>query len=88
MFTKDAKNAENVNIFFSNAVKTLKYQSMKRSTPLLNENLSQPLLKAIFKYSKHRSIIAINNVTNGWTFQFSCASVDDAFKGIKNSWKA
>ena len=29
------------------------------------EKLSHPILKAIFKYSKHRSFIVISNITNG-----------------------
>ena len=70
-FIKDGKNAEDLNIFFSNAVKHLKIQEREEVSPLV-EKLSHPILEAIFKYSKHRSIIAINNVTNGWTFQFSC----------------
>ena len=47
--------------------------------------MSHLMLKAIFKYRKNPSIIAINNATNGWTFQFPCVSVDDTFKVIKNS---
>ena len=42
------------------------------------------------QYSKQFSnivnigIIAISNVTNRWTFQFSCVSVDDVSKEINN----
>ena len=44
------------------------------------------MLKVTFKYSKNLSIIALNNASNRWIFQFSCASVhDDVFKEIKNS---
>ena len=63
-FIKDGKNAEDLNTFFSNAVKHLKIQEREEVSPLV-EKLSHPILEAIFKYSKHRSIIAINNVTNG-----------------------
>lgn len=42
---------------------------------------------SVFKYSKHLSIIFLNNVANGSTFQFSNVSVndDDVFKEIKTS---
>ena len=79
---KVAKNAENLDTFLLNTVKNLKISECEEVNPFA-EKLSRPVLKAIFKYSKHRSIIALNNVTNGWTFQFSCVSVADTFKEIK-----
>ena len=38
------------------------------------EKIPHPILKSILKYSKQPTIIAINNVTNKSTFQFSCVS--------------
>lgn len=40
---------------------------------------SHPILKVIFKYSKHPRFIPVNNVTDGLTFQFLCDHVDGAF---------
>ena len=61
------------------------------------EKTSNPILKIIFKYSKHPSFIDISNVISGLThilpnlilgeyelmIQFSCVRVDDVFKEIK-----
>ena len=63
VLTKDAKNAQDLNTFFLNTVKNLKIPECEEVNPFA-EKLSQTILKAIFKYNKHRSIIAIN-VTNG-----------------------
>ena len=63
IFIKDAKNAEDLNTFFSNAVKNIKIPDPEEVNHFA-EKLSQPILKAIFKYSKPPSIISINNVTN------------------------
>ena len=85
IFTKDAKNAENLNTFFWNKVKNRKIPESEEVN-LFAENLSHVTLKAIFRYSKHPSFIATNNVTIGRTFQFLCVSVDDVSKEIeKNS---
>ena len=51
----------------------------------VNPFAEKMILKVIFKYSIHPSFIAINNVTKGFTFQFSSLGVDYAFKVIKNS---
>ena len=64
-FTKEAKNAENLNTFFTNAVKNLKIPECEEVL-CLAEKRSHPILEAIFKYSKHKIIIAANNVSNQW----------------------
>ena len=69
------------NAFFLNLVKIPGFKDVNP----FSEKMSHLMLKAIFKNGKNPSIIAINNATNGWTFQFPCFSVDDAFKVIKNS---
>ena len=63
VLTKDAKNAQDLNTFFLNAAKNLKIPECEEANPFA-EKLSHTILKPIFKYNKHRSIIAIN-VTNG-----------------------
>ena len=82
MFIKDAKIAADLNIFFLNAVKKLKILEYAKNNPF-TEKLSHPILKAISKYVKHQSIVTINDVTNGWTFQFSWLIVDD-LKSVQN----
>ena len=85
IFTKDAKNAEDLNTIFLNTVENCKIPDMDKSTPF-SEKLSHPILKSILKYNKSRRIIAIINVTNGWTFQFSCVNVDDISKEAKTTF--
>ena len=60
IFTKDAKNAENLNTFCLNTVKNLKIPDCEEVIPFA-EKLSYPILKAIFNYNKHSN----NDVTNG-----------------------
>ena len=62
IFTRDAKYVELLNAFLLNLVKLRSF----------SEKVIHLILKAIFKYSKNPSIIAINNATNVWPFQFSC----------------
>ena len=68
----------------SNLVKNLKIPEFEEVN-LFAEKISHLVLKAIFKFItlKYPSTIAITHLTNGWTFQFSWVSVDDAFKEIK-----
>ena len=63
VLTKDAKNAQDLNTFFLNTIKNLKIPECEEVNPF-SEKLSQTILKTIFEYNKHRSIIAIS-VTNG-----------------------
>ena len=71
-----------MNNSFSKPVKNLKVPAFDEVNPFA-EKTPQTILKEIFEYSRHSSFIAINNVTNGLTFQFSYISIDDAFKEIK-----
>ena len=58
--TQDEQNAELLNLFFSNAVKSLKILRFSNTNPLA-ERLSDPTHKAILKYKNHPSILAIRN---------------------------
>ena len=62
IFTKDAKNGQDLNTFFLHAVKNLKIPACEEVNPFA-EKLSNPIPKAIFKYNKYQSIIAVN-ITN------------------------
>ena len=54
---EDNKIAEYLNSFFSNIVKNLKISGYRRHNDSLFENVSDTILKVIFKYSNHSSII-------------------------------
>ena len=65
--TQDEQNAELLNLFFSNAVKSLKIPRFSNTNPLA-ERLSDPKLKAILKYKNHPSIVAIRNANDSSHF--------------------
>ena len=80
--TQYEKNAELLNIFFSNAVKNLKIPKFKNTNPLA-ERLSDPTLRAILKYENHPSIVAIRKANNNFHFQFNEVSVEKVYAKIK-----
>ena len=55
--------AEVLNIFFSNIVRNLNIEVYSNCEPLAN-NIRDPVLKYIVKYSNHLSILAIGEVYN------------------------
>ena len=65
IFTKDAKNGENLNTFCLNTVKNLKIPDCEEVIPFA-EKLSHPILKAIFNYNKHSN----NDASIGEHFNF------------------
>ena len=84
--------AETFNSFFSNVVKNLKIEI---NNDQINDDLQEtdPILRAIEKYSKHHSIIKINEVTeNGKrdTFSFKHETYENVYNAINtlNSSKA
>ena len=58
IISEDRDNAELLNSFFSDAVKTLKILEFSDLNPLA-ENIPHPIFKAICKYKNHPSIIVI-----------------------------
>ena len=84
--------SETFNSFFSNAVKNLKIEI---NSDLINDELyeTDPILRAIEKYSKHPSILKINEVTendNSNTFAFKHVTYENVYNEINllNSSKA
>ena len=69
-----------MNTFFSNPAKNLMISVIEDVNPF-----AEKTSHLILKVSIHPSFIATNNVTKGFTFQFSSVGVDYAFKVIKNS---
>ena len=59
-FTKDAKNAGNLNTFFAKVVKNLNYPRVWRGQPLWWKTITSHIERGIFKYSKQLIIIAVN----------------------------
>ena len=81
--TQDRQNAELLNIFFSDSVKSIKIPKFSKTGPLA-EILSDPTLKAILKYKNHRSIVAIRNANNNSFFYFYEVSIEEVYEEI---WK-
>ena len=79
---QDEQNAELLNLFFSNAVKSLKILRFSNTNPLA-ERLSDPTHKAILKYKNHPSIVAIRNANNNSHFHFNEVSVEEVYKEIR-----
>ena len=66
------------NIYFSNVVQNLNIKEV-----LISEHIEDPNFKAIHKYSKHQTIIAINeNCASEMNFSFNTATQLDVFDVI------
>ena len=55
---EDGENAQIINTFFSNAVKTLKIPEYQK-TDSLDNDISYPIFKAILKYRNHPSMLLL-----------------------------
>ena len=66
--------AEKLNTYFSNVVQNLNIKKVE-NTVLISEHREDPIFKAIHKYSKHPSIITINeNSASEMRFSFNTAT--------------
>ena len=61
---EDRENTENLNTFFSNAVKNLKISEYQEADSLAND-ISHLRFKAILKYRNYLSIVAIKKLNKG-----------------------
>ena len=83
IITNDKEIAKVLNDFFSNIIKSLNIPK-KDHTNSIVENVRDPTLKAILKYRKHPSILAIKRrIKSGLVFTFNHIT-EDAIKEIKN----
>ena len=57
MFSDKIKSSEDLNNFFSNTFKNMRIPEREEVNPFVDE-LSNMVLKVIFKYSKHSSLLA------------------------------
>ena len=77
--------AKKFNTYVSNVVQNLNIKEVENSV-LISEHIEDPIFKAIYKYSKHQSIIAINeNCASEIKFSFNTATpldVLDVINGI------
>ena len=73
------ENAEILNTFLSNAVKTLKIPEYQK-TESFAIDISHPIFKAILKYRNHPSIVAIKNLNKGSGLDFCRVSVNMLLK--------
>ena len=82
--TNDKEIAKVLNDFFSNIIKSLNIPK-KDHTNSIVENVRDPTLKAILKYRKHPSILAIKRkLKSGPVFTFNHITKEDVIKEIKN----
>ena len=73
-----------MNEFFSNTIATLGITQYNEAEPV-KDNMGDPLMKAIMKYSFHPSIVAIKkNCDSGFSFSFSQVERDEIMKEINN----
>ena len=73
----ESETAENLNSFFSNIVKNLNISRYSEFDPV-----TDPILKAIFKYKDHPSILAIQSNCEKEAFCFSEVNIEDIKKDI------
>ena len=82
IITNDKEIAKVLNDFFSNIIKTLNIPK-KDHTDSIVENVRDPTLKAILKYRKHPSILAIKRkLKSGPVFTFNHITKEDVIKEI------
>ena len=80
----DKSTASILNEFFSNTIATLGITQYNEAEPV-KDNMGDPLMKAIMKYSFHPSIVAIKkNCDSGFSFSFSQVERDEIMKEINN----
>ena len=85
IITNDKEIAKVLSDFFSNIIKTLNIPQ-KNYTDLIIENARDSILKAILKYRKHPSILAIKAKTkSGPVFIFNHITKEEVIKEIKHS---
>ena len=84
VITNDKEIAKFLNDFFSNIIKTLNIRKKDRTDSII-ENVRDFTLKAILKYRKHPSILAMKRRIKGGPV-FTCIDItkEDALKEIKN----
>ena len=81
-FAQDIKVVEELNSFFSNVVKNLKFPDYSETNPLAEEK-ANPILKSVLKYGKQPSAAAIRNLNIISHFEFSFVNVVEVLKEIK-----
>ena len=76
--------AKQFNTYFSNVVQNLNIKEVE-NTVLISEHIEDPIFKAIHKYSKHPSIIAINEYrASEIKFSFNTATQLDVIDVIND----
>ena len=84
IITNDKEIAKVLNEFFSNIIKTLNIPKKDHIDSIV-ENVRDPTLKAILKYCKYPSILAIKRgIKSGPVFTFNHIRKEDVIKEIKN----
>ena len=81
----DTEIAEELNLFFSNAVKSLNIAENIYITNRVSDNLKDPVTRAIEKFKTHPSVLIIKDkIFQGNKFSFTEVSQSEVEKEIKN----
>ena len=81
----DTEIAEELNRFFSNAVKSLNIAENTCITNRVSDNLKDPVARAIEKFKTHPSVLIIKDkIFQGNKFPFTEVSQSEIEKEIKN----
>ena len=81
----DTQIAEELNLFFSNAVKSLNIAENNYITNRVSDNLKDPVTRAIEKFKTDPSVLIINDkIFQGNKFPFTEVSQFEVEKEIKN----
>ena len=84
----DAEIAEELNLFFSNAVKSLNNAENTYITNRVTDNLKDPVARAIEKFKTHPSVLIIKDkIFQGNNFSFIKVSQSEIEKERKNLTK-
>ena len=82
LIKSESETAEVLNNFFSNIVKNLKIPEFE-NRDLNAENIKDPVFRAILKYNKHPSIIAIKDKAKNAKFSFEEVDKEKIIKEIR-----
>ena len=82
---EDTEIAEELNLFFSNAVKSLNIAENTYITSRVSENMKDPVTRAIEKFKTHPSVLIIKDkIFQGNKCSFTEVSQSEVEKEIKN----
>ena len=82
-FAQDIKVVEELNSFFSNVVKNLKFREYSETNPSAEEK-ANPILKSVLKYGKQIVLLQLETKTSYLTSSFLLSTLSRYLKRLKN----